>query len=169
MDKASSRALEIQLKVNRLQIAATMEKVSFPPKVVATYLRTQWRKDTIQVIEFKLVELTKIMEGSTGQRLGIRATTPCDVQVDSKTAKRVQRDRMPARPPRMYICHRCDEPLCAAADHLFWGTALDNARDCVLKNRHGRQRPGQFETPEAYVTHHTKRLQAKRLRLQRKL
>lgn len=169
VDSNTSRALELRLRIERLKIVVTMEKAGFPDKIVASFNRIQRVKDTIQVIDFKMVELTSFTAGSNGQVLGQRATTPCDIQVEMKVAKRLQKERLGPRPGRSYICHRCDEPLCAALDHLFWGTAVDNARDCALKNRHGRQRPGQFSTPEAYVAHHTARLIAKRARLEKKL
>ncbi|MGE0539733.1 MAG: HNH endonuclease [Dehalococcoidia bacterium] len=40
------------------------------------------------------------------------------------------------RPPDdMYVLHRCDNPPCNRPDHLFLGTLLDNAADCVSKSR----------------------------------
>lgn len=38
-------------------------------------------------------------------------------------------------PPGMYICHRCDQPLCYRLDHLFLGTPAENTRDMVTKGR----------------------------------
>ncbi|SDH10421.1 HNH endonuclease [Paraburkholderia phenazinium] len=38
-------------------------------------------------------------------------------------------------PKGMVICHRCDVPACVNPNHLFLGTYLDNAKDCVKKNR----------------------------------
>ena len=39
-------------------------------------------------------------------------------------------------PKGQQVCHHCDNPLCVNPDHLFTGTALDNNRDCLQKNRH---------------------------------
>lgn len=42
-------------------------------------------------------------------------------------------------PLGMFVCHRCDVPGCVNPDHLFLGTALDNAQD---RNTKGRQMKG---------------------------
>lgn len=37
--------------------------------------------------------------------------------------------------PELEACHRCDVPGCVNPDHLFWGTAQENALDAVAKGR----------------------------------
>jgi len=43
-----------------------------------------------------------------------------------------------AVPADLYVCHRCDNPRCVNPSHLFTGTALDNVRDMMRKNRLSR-------------------------------
>lgn len=38
-------------------------------------------------------------------------------------------------PEGMMLCHKCDEPTCVNPNHMFIGTALDNARDAIAKGR----------------------------------
>ena len=39
-------------------------------------------------------------------------------------------------PQGLYVLHRCDVRLCVNVDHLFLGTAADNAHDAMRKDRH---------------------------------
>lgn len=39
-------------------------------------------------------------------------------------------------PPGMFVLHKCDNPPCCNPDHLYLGTAKDNARDMYARKRH---------------------------------
>ena len=146
----------LQLRVDRYRLAVAMERV-FPEAFVSAWLAVRSAEDVLKVVDHKLEHLDTFHVGSLGQELGVRPTTPCDTGVlEQKDRVRVRKERLGPRPPMAFICHRCDVPLCVAADHLFWGSALDNARDCALK---GRGRSGRrFGSPAEYAAHHRERL-----------
>jgi len=44
-------------------------------------------------------------------------------------------------PKGLLVCHTCDTPACCNPDHLFLGTAKDNAADMISKGRAAWQKP----------------------------
>lgn len=53
-------------------------------------------------------------------------------------------------PDGMYVCHTCDNRRCVNTEHLFFGTALDNNRDCIAK---GRARSGIRQKQQTHCIH----------------
>lgn len=41
-------------------------------------------------------------------------------------------------PPKMFVCHQCDNPGCLNPNHLFLGNNQDNVNDMIAKNRNSK-------------------------------
>ena len=41
-------------------------------------------------------------------------------------------------PPRLLVCHSCDNPPCVRPEHLWLGTNQENTRDAQVKSRLGK-------------------------------
>jgi len=55
--------------------------------------------------------------------------------------------------PGLFACHRCDNPICCNPLHLFWGTPLDNTRDCLEKKRRPAPHPRKINLEEVVKLH----------------
>lgn len=61
-------------------------------------------------------------------------------------------------PGDLFVCHRCDNPICVNPAHLFVGSQKDNMQDCAIK---GRCRTG--DLPKG-LAHHNARLDPLKVR-----
>lgn len=55
---------------------------------------------------------------------------------------------------KLFVCHKCDTPVCVEISHLFLGTQTDNLKDCYNKQRRvspygkGEKHPNSILTEE---------------------
>jgi hypothetical protein len=66
-------------------------------------------------------------------------------------------------PEGLFVCHKCDEPLCVNPEHLFLGTARDNSQDMIAKGR-GKY-PGPTSPPKGTQHHKAKLTEAEVLQI----
>jgi len=55
-------------------------------------------------------------------------------------------------PKGMFVCHKCDIPLCVNPAHLWLGTLQDNHNDMMIKGRHGYGKQLGKNNPSAKLT-----------------
>ena len=56
----------------------------------------------------------------------------------NKAHRVVYRDLVGPIPEGFFVCHKCDVPCCVNPHHLFIGTAGDNHKDMMNKNRESK-------------------------------
>lgn len=73
---------------------------------------------------------------------GIETSRPAvQIRGTAVTASRIAWTLFKLSSPKdLFVCHKCDNPKCVNPDHLFLGTAKDNAQDMVSKGRQASQR-----------------------------
>jgi hypothetical protein len=59
----------------------------------------------------------------------------CDGRMQMATAVALRIAGISASEGKRFACHRCDNPNCVKAAHLFWGSSSDNMRDAANKQR----------------------------------
>lgn len=71
-------------------------------------------------------------------------------------------------PGKLIVCHTCDNPSCVNPDHLWLGTAVKNAKDCVQKGRrpkreqHGRAKLTEKDVREILASDEVQQILADR-------
>jgi hypothetical protein len=147
-DMRSSAALVYKHRIEAIdQHIQLLQQPLSKPAIQAT-LRILLALQRIKLAELRLKELDTALECSLGGQLGVKPTTPCYEEQEEHEQRRIRKEFRANRPPRTQLCHRCDNPKCFNAEHWFWGTILDNMRDCAIK---GRNRKKHTMTPEEYV------------------
>lgn len=58
-------------------------------------------------------------------------------------------------PDGLRACHVCDNPLCVNPSHIYAGTAKDNARDMIERNRHANASATACAKGHAYTPENT--------------
>lgn len=97
----------------------------------------------VKTLEQRLMEKVQIQANGCWQWHGARNGSACGYGILKIAGKRIRAHRVSWELKHglvqngMHVLHRCDNPRCVNAAHLFLGTQADNMADMVSK---GRQR-----------------------------
>jgi hypothetical protein len=113
--------------------------------------RTAKRADSIARARAALQTIATPVEGCWEYRHSLTLSGYGRLWVDGKTrrAHRVAWELTYGPiPDGIEVCHRCDNPPCVRPDHLFLGTAEDNAADREAKGRSRGGKPRKLSTAD---------------------
>lgn len=159
--RGGSRELLLELQLKRLYL----EQELAPGKLRTATLAVRKLADHIAVTRKRIEELETYAVGQLGAELGLKATCACVVHIGpGRTA--LQEAALGPRPEGAEVCHRCDNPPCIKAEHLFYGTGQDNMRDKVLK---GRGRTARVKSRDEYMEKRAAKLKSRLAHFERRL
>lgn len=86
-----------------------------------------------------------MMEPNTGCWLWIGSTNNKYGKINKRLAHRVSYETFVGPLIKdLFVCHKCDTPLCINPHHLFLGTRSENQKDCGRKGRFKTQKDKSF-------------------------
>jgi len=148
--RVASNVLHWTLYIERRVMQTALKDAH--PKLRSALLKVRLHEDKVKVVSLQLVELETYTVGSLGQKLGEKATTPCEEYEELRDRRRAWIAALGAPIGRgLVVCHRCDNRKCARVDHVFWGSNTDNVRDAELKGRRHKQRGRSYSSPQEVI------------------